>query len=82
MQAEIAALHHQLRILQRRTGARPRLRSIDRIFWTWLAAVVGLATRLGDRQTGDCSSLASPRLPALLAMEEPQARTGEAKGLA
>ncbi len=37
MQAEIAALHHQLRILQRRTGARPRLRSIDRILWTWLS---------------------------------------------
>ena len=37
MQAEIAALHHQLRILQRRTGARPRLRSIDRILWAWLS---------------------------------------------
>ena len=37
MQVEIAALHQQLRILQRRTGARPRLRSTDRIFWTWLS---------------------------------------------
>ena len=37
MQAEIAALHQQLRILQRRSRARPRLGSTDRIFWTWLS---------------------------------------------
>ena len=37
LQAEIAALHHQLSILQRRSGARPRLRPTDRIFWTWLS---------------------------------------------
>jgi putative transposase len=37
LQAEIAALHQQLRILQRRAGARPRLGPTDRIFWTWLS---------------------------------------------
>jgi len=37
LQAEIAALHHQLRILRQRSGARPRLRPSDRIFWAWLS---------------------------------------------
>ena len=37
LQVEIAALHHQLQILRQRSGARPRLRSSDRIFWTWLS---------------------------------------------
>ena len=37
LQAEIAALHHQLRILRQRAGARPRLRPTDRIFWMWLS---------------------------------------------
>ena len=37
LQTEIAALHQQLRILQRRSGSRPRLRPSDRIFWTWLS---------------------------------------------
>ena len=37
LQVEIAALHHQLRILRQRSKTRPRLRSSDRIFWTWLS---------------------------------------------
>ncbi len=39
LQTEIAALHHQVRILRQRSGARPRprLRLSDRIFWTWLS---------------------------------------------
>ena len=32
LQTEIAALHHQMRILRQRSGARPRLRLSDRIF--------------------------------------------------
>ena len=37
LQVEIAALHHQLRVLQRRRGGRPQLRPADRILWAWLA---------------------------------------------
>ncbi len=37
LQTEIAALHHQVRILRQRGGERPRLRLSDRIFWTWLS---------------------------------------------
>ena len=83
MQAEIAALHHQLWILQRRTGARPRLRSIDRILWTWLSRLwSGWRRALVIVKPETVPSLASPRLPALLAMEKPKTRAGEAKALA
>ncbi len=37
LQVEIAALHQQLAVLQRRLPTRPRLRPVDRFFWTWLA---------------------------------------------
>ena len=37
LQVEIAALHHQLAVLQRRPSTRPRLRPADRFFWTWLS---------------------------------------------
>ena len=44
-------------------------------------AVVGLATRPRDRQTQDCSGLASPRVPALLGMEEPPTGAGKTESL-
>src|SRR5262249_53887413 len=38
LQAEIMALRHQLFVLQRTTrGRRVRLKSADRVFWTWLS---------------------------------------------
>ena len=37
LQVEIAALHQQLAVLQRRLSTRPRLRPVDRFFWTWLS---------------------------------------------
>ena len=37
LQAEIAALHHQVEVLHRRAAVRPRLRPVDRIFWVWLS---------------------------------------------
>ncbi len=36
LQVENAALRHQLAVLQRQTRGRPQLRTIDRLFWTWL----------------------------------------------
>jgi len=38
LQIEILALRHQLAVYQR-TGARPRLRSADRLLWAWLSRV-------------------------------------------
>ena len=82
MRAEIAALHSVADTAAPYRSTAPTALDRSNLMDVALAAVVSMATRLGDRQTGDCASLASPRLPALLAMEEPQARTGEAKGLA
>ncbi len=39
MQIEILALRHQLTVLQRRTGRRPRLTSADRLLWVCLSRV-------------------------------------------
>ena len=36
LQIENAALRHQLAVLQRQARGRPRLRPVDRLFWTWL----------------------------------------------
>ena len=36
LQIENAALRHQLAVLQRQARGRPRLRPVDRMFWTWL----------------------------------------------
>ena len=36
LQIENAALRHQLAVLQRQSRGRPRLRPVDRLFWTWL----------------------------------------------
>ena len=36
LQAENAAWRHQLAVLQRQARGRPRLRPVDRLFWTWL----------------------------------------------
>ena len=36
LQIENAALRHQLTVLQRQARGRPRLRPVDRLFWTWL----------------------------------------------
>ena len=36
LQIENAALRHQLAVLQRQARRRPQLRTIDRLFWTWL----------------------------------------------
>ena len=36
LQVENAALRHQLAVLQRQARGRPQLRTIDRLFWTWL----------------------------------------------
>ena len=37
--AEILAIRHQLAVLQRTTGKRPRLRPIDRLLWMLLSSV-------------------------------------------
>ena len=36
LQIENVALRHQLAVLQRQARGRPRLRPVDRLFWTWL----------------------------------------------
>ena len=36
LRVENAALRHQLEVLQRQARGRPRLRPVDRLFWTWL----------------------------------------------
>ena len=41
MQLEILALRHQIVVLQRRTSKRPRLRTVDRLFWVLLSRVWG-----------------------------------------
>ena len=38
MQLEILALRHQLTVYQR-TGTKPRLKPVDRLFWAWLSRV-------------------------------------------
>ena len=35
--AENIALRHQLNVLLRTTPVRPRLKTIDRIFWVWIS---------------------------------------------
>ena len=39
LQIEIVALRHQINVLRRSVPNRPRLRSSDRLFWTWLSRV-------------------------------------------
>ena len=41
MQLEVLALRHQIVVLQRRTSKRPRLRTVDRLFWVLLSRVWG-----------------------------------------
>ena len=42
LQVENAALRHQLAVLQRRARGRPRLRSVDPLFWAWLSTAATL----------------------------------------
>lgn len=37
LQAEVAAMRHQLEVFQRSVAVQPRLFPSDRIFWIWLS---------------------------------------------
>ena len=83
LHAEILALRHQLLVLQRANRERKlRLGVADRLLWAWLSqALEWLAICPCDRQTRNSHCLASPRLPALLELEEPPS-AGPASDLA
>src|SRR5262250_2862320 len=73
---ENVALRHQLSVLQR-SVRRPRFRRRDRIFWLWLARRwAGWRASLVHCSARDSSRVASPRLPALLALEVPATLRG------
>jgi hypothetical protein len=71
---ENVALRHQLSVLQR-SVRRPRSRGRDRIFWLWLARLWA-GWRASHCSARDSSRLASPRFPALLALEVPALLSG------
>jgi putative transposase len=71
LQLEVLALRQQIHVLERWRRARVRL-SRYRAFWLWLSHVwTGWRRALGHRPARDCPRVASPRLPAVLGMEEP-----------
>src|SRR5947199_9263783 len=72
LEAENAALRHQVIVLQRRVRGRVQLTNGDRLFlvqlYRWFPSVL---KGHRDHPTGDPHPLASRRLPSVLALEIP-----------
>jgi hypothetical protein len=83
---EIAALRHQLQVLQRCTK-RPKIRSSDRVFWIWLSRNWAKSSAGPDgnsprhRSSRDGRSMAPCRISRLLASVF-ERKTGAAKDIA
>jgi hypothetical protein len=70
---ENLALRHLL-VVPQRTVPRPRLRTVDRLFWVLLCCLWAVCPL--RRPTRHCDPVAAYRLPALLGLEEPPERAG------
>ena len=74
LEAENAALRHQLIVLQRRVSGRVQLTNGDRLFFGHAVSMVPIGPHgHHDHPTGDPRALASGRLPPVLALEIPLA---------
>src|SRR5206468_10597709 len=72
LEAENAALRHQLIVLQRRVSGRVQLTNGDRLFLVMLYRWFSIDPQgHHDHPAGDPGALAPGRLPAILAMEIP-----------
>src|SRR5712675_110415 len=73
LEAENAALRHQLIVLQRRVNGRVQLTNGDRLFlvmlYRWFPSVLKAITIIRSRDSG---TLASSRLSSVLAVEIPK----------
>jgi hypothetical protein len=72
LEAEISVLRRHLNVLRQQVPSKPRLTVADRVIFVWLyrlfPTVLSAMSVIGDR-AGDRHSVASDRLPAVLALE-------------
>src|SRR5712692_7589372 len=79
LELEHIALRHQIGVLKRSAGKRPKLTAADRLFWVFLSGLGGLALSAGHRQTRDRDRLASQGISPFLDLEDPAWPGGSAR---